>query len=51
MLTEELQERLFEGFASLKEALRNLTEELAVQAAQPAGPGHDMPDGPERRSA
>ena len=48
---EDLQEKLFENFDLLKEALRNLAEELAPLVAQSADPGQDTPGGPDRRSA
>ncbi|HEY6496865.1 MAG TPA: hypothetical protein VIZ43_26615 [Trebonia sp.] len=48
---EDIQEKLFANFALLKEALVNLAEELNHQAAKPASPGPDAPDGPERQTA
>jgi hypothetical protein len=48
---ENIQVNLFEDFASLKEALRNLALELADHAAEPAHAAQDTPDGPEPCSA
>jgi hypothetical protein len=48
---EDMRKSLFDSFALLKTALRNLVEALADPAVQPAVPGQDTPDGPERRSA
>jgi hypothetical protein len=48
---EDLQEKLFANFDSLKEALSNLAQELAADADESAGSGQDAPGGPEFRSA